>query len=212
MGTALERLHLRVDRDDELPLGLQLARSIRDAIAGGAVGPGERLPSIRDLAERAGVHVNTVRAVYARLEQEGLVTTAQGRGTFVAATSGDGRAIEGGADAGGSGPSATGGEAARRRELRREIAELESELARRQRLAPEGEARPSWTPGALLTAAELGAVRDELIDRLRELDAARYEVLQQITALEQARARARRSEEGPTSPSLAGARVRFVTA
>src|SRR5205807_5889805 len=47
--------------------------------------PGTRLPGVRELAEQAGVHVNTVRAVYSRLEDEGLVTSQHGRGTFVAA-------------------------------------------------------------------------------------------------------------------------------
>ena len=49
----------------------------------GAPGPGDQLPSVRDLAAEAGVNVNTVRAVYARLEREGLVRSEQGRGTFV---------------------------------------------------------------------------------------------------------------------------------
>src|SRR5204863_257552 len=37
-----------------------------------------------ELAEQAGVHVNTVRGVYARLEEEGLIRSEHGRGTFVA--------------------------------------------------------------------------------------------------------------------------------
>ena len=40
---------------------------------------------LRELAEASGVNVNTVRAVYQRLEQEGLIDSQQGSGTFVAA-------------------------------------------------------------------------------------------------------------------------------
>lgn len=43
------------------------------------------MPSFRRLAEWAGVNVNTVRAVYAALEEDGLVVSRQGQGTFVAA-------------------------------------------------------------------------------------------------------------------------------
>jgi GntR family transcriptional regulator len=73
------------DPDDELPVGLQLTWRLRALIASGRLGAGERLPSFRRLSEWAGVNVNTVRAVYAGLEREGLVVSRQGQGTFVAA-------------------------------------------------------------------------------------------------------------------------------
>jgi GntR family transcriptional regulator len=74
-----------VDPDDELPVGLQLTLRLRALIATGRLPAGERLPSVRRLAEWAGVNLNTVRAVYAGLETAGLVVSHQGRGTFVAA-------------------------------------------------------------------------------------------------------------------------------
>jgi DNA-binding transcriptional regulator YhcF (GntR family) len=72
------------DPGDELPVGLQLTWRLRALIASGRLGAGERLPSFRRLSEWAGVNVNTVRAVYAGLEAEGLVVSRQGQGTFVA--------------------------------------------------------------------------------------------------------------------------------
>jgi DNA-binding transcriptional regulator YhcF (GntR family) len=72
------------DPDDELPVGLQLTWRLRALITTGRLASGERLPSFRRLAEWAGVNVNTVRAVYAGLEREGLVVSRQGQGTFVA--------------------------------------------------------------------------------------------------------------------------------
>ncbi|MBS1678090.1 MAG: GntR family transcriptional regulator [Actinobacteria bacterium] len=73
-----------VDPEDELPVGLQLTLRLRALIATGRLPAGERLPSVRRLAEWAGVNLNTVRAVYAGLEDEGLVASHHGRGTFVA--------------------------------------------------------------------------------------------------------------------------------
>src|SRR6201992_2571331 len=74
-----------VDPDDELPVGLQLTLRLRALIATGRLPAGERLPSVRQLAEWAGVNLNTVRGVYAGLEGAGLVVSRQGRGTFVGA-------------------------------------------------------------------------------------------------------------------------------
>lgn len=73
-----------IDPSDELPIGLQLTWRLRALIATGHLASGERLPSFRRLSEWAGVNVNTVRAVYAGLEREGLVVSRQGQGTFVA--------------------------------------------------------------------------------------------------------------------------------
>lgn len=73
-----------VDPDDELPVGLQLTLRLRALIATGRLPAGERLPSVRRLAEWASVNLNTVRGVYAGLEAAGLVVSHQGRGTFVA--------------------------------------------------------------------------------------------------------------------------------
>jgi DNA-binding transcriptional regulator YhcF (GntR family) len=73
-----------VDPGDELPVGLQLTLRLRALIATGRLPAGERLPSVRRLAEWAGVNLNTVRHVYAALEGAGLVVSHHGRGTFVA--------------------------------------------------------------------------------------------------------------------------------
>jgi GntR family transcriptional regulator len=67
----------------ELPVGVQLSWRLRALIATGRLAAGERLPSFRRLAEWGGVNINTVRAVYAGLEEAGLVVSRQGQGTFV---------------------------------------------------------------------------------------------------------------------------------
>ena len=65
------------------PLGLQIERQLRLAVASGRIAPGERLPSARELAARLAVNFHTVRAAYGELEKEGLVVCRHGRGTFV---------------------------------------------------------------------------------------------------------------------------------
>jgi len=193
-------LDLTVDRAARIPLGAQLAGRIRAAVQDGTLHPGDRLPSVREFADVAGVNVNTARAVYSRLESEGLVSSEQGRGTFVAAR-------------------ASGGGAATRRELHRQIAELEAALVRLPPppLAPEGPGTLPQGQAALLSTEDLQAVRDRLLGRLRDLDVQRAEVLQHLEALgaeDEARA-ADSNQAAPArraTPSLAGARIRWVGA
>jgi DNA-binding transcriptional regulator YhcF (GntR family) len=78
------RRPLDVNREDEVPVGVQLGWALRAMIATGELAADERLPSVRELAERAEVNVNTVRSVYRDLEQGGLIVSRHGRGTFVA--------------------------------------------------------------------------------------------------------------------------------
>jgi DNA-binding transcriptional regulator YhcF (GntR family) len=73
---------------------MQLGWRLRALIAAGRLGSNEQLPSVRALAGWAGVNVNTVRGVYARLEDEGLIVTRQGAGSFVAPGSGGSSDVE----------------------------------------------------------------------------------------------------------------------
>lgn len=82
-------LVLTLDPDDPTPPYEQLRRQLADLITAGRLGPGDRLPPLRQLAGDLGVAVGTVARTYRELEQEGLLTTRRGGGTRVAA---DGRA------------------------------------------------------------------------------------------------------------------------
>src|SRR5919108_2257227 len=73
-----------LERTDDLPVGAQLGWRLRVLIASGELGSGERLPGVRELASGTGVNVNTARAVYRRLEEDGLTVSRHGLGTFVA--------------------------------------------------------------------------------------------------------------------------------
>jgi DNA-binding GntR family transcriptional regulator len=139
------------------------------------------------------VNVNTARSVYARLESEGVVRSEQGRGTFVSGTSGD--------------------DAATRRELRRQIAQLEGALARLPPppvLADDRSASRRAGP-TLLSMRDLEAVRDELLAQLSELDAQRAAVRRRLDQLGVEDAVAETPSRRAT-PSLAGARIRWVGA
>jgi DNA-binding transcriptional regulator YhcF (GntR family) len=191
-------LRIAIDRDGEVPIGLQLAWALRARIAERQFQPGERLPGLRELAEEAGVNVNTARAVYQRLEQEGLIETQQGSGTFVtagpretsqvsaiAATAAR-KARQAGVDPRevaaalyiSSQPLSEADHAAanRRALLRTQITSLETALAEIEGaypgLAPSTDAATPSDGPKLLAAEELEQVRAKLVRRLATVQAA----------------------------------------
>ncbi len=80
-------MKLSVDRDLPVPLGVQLRGLIEYGIACGELEIGERLPSVRDLADAVGVAPMTVSQVYRELKSAGLIEARSGSGTFVADSS-----------------------------------------------------------------------------------------------------------------------------
>jgi GntR family transcriptional regulator len=72
-----------VSADDPRPPYLQVAEDLRAQIASGALRPGTRLPSGRELAEQYDVALMTVQKALAMLRDEHVLLTSQGRGTFV---------------------------------------------------------------------------------------------------------------------------------
>src|SRR3954466_220060 len=72
-----------IDREGEESITAQIAERIRTAINSAALGPGDKLPSNRAMAEQAGVNHLTAVHVYRRLAEEGYVSAGVGRGTFV---------------------------------------------------------------------------------------------------------------------------------
>jgi DNA-binding transcriptional regulator YhcF (GntR family) len=197
-AVGVEAFGLSIDRDAEVPIGVQLAWALRAHIQAGRLRAGQRLPGLREVAEATGVNVNTVRSVYQRLDREGLIDSQQGSGTFVAprqsgssdaatiAASAAQEARDSGADprevaaALFVSPMPAGetldASASQRRLLRRQIAALEQTLGEIEAShpglapAPEGARRPAGP--ALLSAAELEDVRTRLVRRLGAVQAA----------------------------------------
>ncbi len=81
-------IHLHVTPNDDAPIYRQIVRQVVEGVAVGALTPGERLPSLRALAQRLVVAPLTVKKAYDVLESQGVVETRRGRGTFVAASAG----------------------------------------------------------------------------------------------------------------------------
>jgi GntR family transcriptional regulator len=81
---------MRIDVDPKAPSppSEQIADQVRYAIAQGRLKAGDRLPSVRGLAETALVNPNTVAKAYRDLEREGTVETRPGSGVFVASRAG----------------------------------------------------------------------------------------------------------------------------
>lgn len=203
-----------------MPLGAQLGWQLRALIAGGRLAEGERLPGVREMAALAGVNVNTVRTVYGRLADDGLIVSEHGRGTFVADAAAARRGLERmsaalGTEPPASSPPAPSGrgreaaEARRRASLRAEIALLERELAALEVPAngaaedtepAEAGARARPAP-QLLGADELEATRDALVERLRPLRADRT-----VARADRERARVEPDPAEPPAPHRAIAR------
>ncbi len=81
-------IRLTLDRSLPVPLGLQLRGLVEYGIACGEFRPGDRLPSVRDLAGEAGVAPMTVSQVYRELKDAGLIEGRAGSGTFVSRRTG----------------------------------------------------------------------------------------------------------------------------
>lgn len=74
---------MAIGSDDSRPASLQVAATLRSEIVSGKLSPGDKLPSIRNLAERFGVAPMTANSAIDILRNDGLVYTSPGRGTFV---------------------------------------------------------------------------------------------------------------------------------
>ena len=99
---------IRVEPSSSVPITRQIADQIRTRCASGSLKPGDRLPSVRELARDLAVNQNTILRAYERLTAEGVLELRHGEGTFVANFAG-------------------GGSGGARRQLKREMATLAAE-------------------------------------------------------------------------------------
>ena len=83
MTTKPVRLDLKISRTSATPLPQQLADAIRAAVASGQYRPGDRLPSLKELAVQAETSLRVPREAVRLLADEGVVTTSRGFGTVV---------------------------------------------------------------------------------------------------------------------------------
>ena len=74
---------VHLDYRDARPIYAQIIDGFREQIAAGVLQPGEKLPSVRDLAAELAINPNTIQRSYRQLELEGWIVSMQGKGCFV---------------------------------------------------------------------------------------------------------------------------------
>jgi GntR family transcriptional regulator len=77
-------LQFRIESSSGIPINRQIADQIRAACATHTLLPGEKLPSVRELARQLAINQNTVLRVYEKLTAEGILERRHGDGTYIA--------------------------------------------------------------------------------------------------------------------------------
>jgi GntR family transcriptional regulator len=76
-------LNLVVDFRATAPIYTQIVEQIQKQVMSGNLKPGDQLPTVRQLAAELRVNFNTVARAYRILDESGLISTQQGRGTYI---------------------------------------------------------------------------------------------------------------------------------
>ncbi|HEX2157262.1 MAG TPA: GntR family transcriptional regulator [Actinomycetes bacterium] len=76
-------IEFHLDRTSGVATYLQLVHQVKQALRLGLLGPGDQLPTAREVVAQLGINPNTVLKAYRDLEREGLVAPRPGQGTFV---------------------------------------------------------------------------------------------------------------------------------
>lgn len=77
---------IHLDYRDARPIYTQITDGFREQILSGILQPGEKLPSVRELAGNLAINPNTIQRAYRQLETEGWIVTVPGKGCFVCAS------------------------------------------------------------------------------------------------------------------------------
>lgn len=78
-----KKLTLRLDFHSGLPIYTQIVNQIQSQLANGILMPGDQLPTVRALAQELRVNFNTVARAYRILDEARVISTQQGRGTYI---------------------------------------------------------------------------------------------------------------------------------
>ena len=78
-----KKLILQIDFRSGLPIYAQIVNQVQAQVASGILEPGDQLPTVRALAEELRVNFNTVARAYRILDEERIISTQQGRGTYI---------------------------------------------------------------------------------------------------------------------------------
>jgi len=77
------KLLLQIDFRSGLPIYTQIVNQVQAQVVGGVLKPGDQLPTVRALAEELRVNFNTVARAYRILDEARIISTQQGRGTYI---------------------------------------------------------------------------------------------------------------------------------
>jgi GntR family transcriptional regulator len=76
-------LALHLDFRSGLPIYIQIMNQIESQVLGGTLKPGDQLPTVRAMASELRVNFNTVARAYRMLDEAHIISTQQGRGTYI---------------------------------------------------------------------------------------------------------------------------------
>ncbi|MEJ2550159.1 MAG: GntR family transcriptional regulator [Anaerolineales bacterium] len=79
----MQTMFLELDFRSHTPIYVQIVERIKHLVGTEALKPGQQLPTVRQLATDLRVNFNTVARAYRILDEAGVISTQQGRGTFV---------------------------------------------------------------------------------------------------------------------------------
>lgn len=74
---------IQIDFRSSMPIYLQIMEQIRQKVANGELKPGDQLPTVRQMATDLRVNFNTIARAYRLLDDDGLISTQHGRGTYI---------------------------------------------------------------------------------------------------------------------------------
>src|SRR5512141_1349596 len=78
-----KKLNLQIDFRSGLPIYTQIVNQVQTQVVAGVLQPGDQLPTVRALAEDLRVNFNTVARAYRLLDEARIISTQQGRGTYI---------------------------------------------------------------------------------------------------------------------------------
>jgi len=81
MKSLIENIHL--DFRSGVPIYTQIVEQVKQQVVGGKLKPGDQLPTVRALALELRVNFNTVARAYRLLDEASIISTQQGRGTYI---------------------------------------------------------------------------------------------------------------------------------
>ena len=72
-----------LDMRSDIPIYIQIVEQVRQQVVDGGLKPGDQLPTVRALASDLRINFNTVSRAYRLLDEAGVISTQQGRGTYI---------------------------------------------------------------------------------------------------------------------------------